>query len=213
MHPFQLCRIDLTAAHQSASIVLTAKFGSRGQLASLQCQLSFPVAAWSILSPGSKPVDVQLAGCIWRPGWAYFPSFNVLFFSQFVNCCRSQQNLTVGNGSKEGAFHEDHLHALVGMFCRLCNGKCSFWLGVCTLSLSGKRGWCSKAATADWKVWHLVENRSCWPAQCWVSKWFLASAAFSPFILQALLHHVLSPHLGYVCCPGCYKYKCMQSRL
>lgn len=51
MHSFQLtalCKIDATAAHQPASIVSAAKFGSTGQLASLQCQLSVLEAAWSI---------------------------------------------------------------------------------------------------------------------------------------------------------------------
>lgn len=54
-----LCKIDLTAAHQPALTVSTAKFGSTGQLAGLQCQLSFPEAARSILRTGSEPVEVQ----------------------------------------------------------------------------------------------------------------------------------------------------------
>lgn len=45
-----LCKIDLTAAHQPASMVSTAKFGSTGQLASARCRLPFPKAARSILS-------------------------------------------------------------------------------------------------------------------------------------------------------------------
>lgn len=35
--------------------------------------------------------------------------------------------------------------------------------------LSGEGRGCTEASTTDWKVWHLVENRSCRPAQRWVS--------------------------------------------
>lgn len=41
---------------------------------------------------------------------------------------------------------------------------------ISTLSWLGQGSWCTKATTIDWKVWHLAENRDCWPAQCWVSK-------------------------------------------
>lgn len=47
-----------------ALIASTAKFGSIGQLASLQCQLSFPEAACSILRAWSEPVKVQSTGYI-----------------------------------------------------------------------------------------------------------------------------------------------------
>lgn len=80
------------------------------------------------------------------------------------------------------------------------------------LSFSGKGRWCTKGSTADWKVWHLLENRNRWPAQCWVSTGLLVSAAVSPFILQTLQQHMLCPHCGCVCSPGHYKYKSMQSR-
>lgn len=83
------------------------------------------------------------------------------------------------------------------------------------LSFSGKGRWCTKGSTADWKVWHLLENRNRWPAQCWVSRGLLVSAAVSPFILQTLQQqqqHMLCPHCGCVCSPGHYKYKSMQSR-
>ena len=81
---------------------------------------------------------------------------------------------TVGNGSKEGAGYEEERHLKESMHCRLCNGV---WLvltaDMSTLSLLGKGRGCNKAAASDWKVWHFIENRSCWPAQCWVSKGFL----------------------------------------
>lgn len=56
--------VDLIGAHQPAWILSTAKFKGVGQLASLQCQLSFPEAACSILSIGSELVEVQSTGCI-----------------------------------------------------------------------------------------------------------------------------------------------------
>lgn len=82
------------------------------------------------------------------------------------------------------------------------------------LSFSGKGRWCTKGSTTDWKVWHLLENRNRWPAQCWVSRGLLVSAAVSPFILQTLQRqqHMVCPHCGCACSPGHYKYKSMQSR-
>lgn len=61
-----LCQIDLTAAHQPASIVSTAKFGSTGQLASARCPLPFPEAVRSILSSGRELVEVQFAALAGR---------------------------------------------------------------------------------------------------------------------------------------------------
>lgn len=75
----QHCSADLIGAHRPASILSTAKFGGAGQLASLQCQLSFPGAAGSILSAGSDLLKVQSTGCIWGLSLAHFPSMNELF--------------------------------------------------------------------------------------------------------------------------------------
>lgn len=68
---------------------------------------------------------------------------------------------------------------------------------------SGKGRGCTKARTTDWKVWHLVENRSCWPAQRRVSRQTCCScistvearARSTPWLF--LRHH---------------KYECVQSR-
>lgn len=57
-----LCKIDLTAAHQPASIVSTAKLGSTGQLASAWCRLPFPGTVRSISSSGREPFEVQVTG-------------------------------------------------------------------------------------------------------------------------------------------------------
>lgn len=63
IHTFRLTfRSDPTTAHQPALIVLTDKFRNTGLLASLRCQLSIPVALWSILSTVSKSVKVQFTG-------------------------------------------------------------------------------------------------------------------------------------------------------
>lgn len=71
------CKSDLRAAHLPALIVSTSKFGSTGQLASLQCQLSFPEAACSILSVGSEPVEVQSTGYMGGLSLAHFLSMSV----------------------------------------------------------------------------------------------------------------------------------------
>lgn len=177
---FQLAppnKIDLTAAHQPAASM--TKFGSAGQARQLTVSAFISRGRMFYFEPlVSEPVEPQQQQ---PPGFVWGPSLAHLLLSMKAFCLwvcellwKCQQKKT--KGRNPGKWLQRRCtslgiaaHSIIGMCCGLCNGRCLFSLQtVSTLSL-GKGRWCSKATAADWKVWHLIENRSCGPAQRRVS--------------------------------------------
>lgn len=106
LYTAELYKVISMGAHQSASILSTAKFGGGGRLASLECQLTVPEAACSILSACRE--RASWSAVAWLPLRTYHGPFsaNECAFLSLRSAAEVDSKLSARNGSKKGAFSE-----------------------------------------------------------------------------------------------------------